>query len=155
MYHCPIEYSQWLSYMVEQGWKVHNSNMDGGKSWNVVGILISKFPILSKVFISRALNEGLHLRLALKRHRIAISNCFFALLKWKTILIISYSIQLLARFELHFLDLASFVTSLFDIKAMGVCTTLPKIREGDHFPTFEILGIASQLGYAQCYCIWW
>ena len=45
--------------------------------------------------------------------------------------------------ELHFSNLASFFTMLFDTKTVNVCTIhigQPKIRDGDHFPIFEVLG---------------
>ena len=48
--------------------------------------------------------------------------------------------------ELHFSNLASFVIVLFDAKIVGVCTIhidQPKIRGGDSFPIFGIVGMAS------------
>ena len=48
--------------------------------------------------------------------------------------------------ELHFSNLESFITVLFDANTMGVCTIhigRSKAKDGDCFPISEVLGIVS------------
>ena len=69
--------------------------MGRGKSYNV--------PLVAKVFIWRVLIGGLPLGLALKRRGLATGNCFFALFKWKIVLIDLYNVRLFVRFGVTFL----------------------------------------------------
>ena len=52
----------------------------------------------------------------------------------------------LYNLDLHFSNLTSFITMLFDTKTVGVCTihtNKPTIRDGDRFLIFEAEGVAS------------
>ena len=52
----------------------------------------------------------------------------------------------LSILELHCSYLASFIMMLLDTKTIGVCTIhigLFKIKDGDRFSIFKVLGIAS------------
>ena len=77
--------------MAEKIMEIHN--FDHGwwqiikHSWH------SKLPLVAKVFIWRVLIGGLPLGLALKRHGLATGNCFFALFKWKIVLIDLYNVR--------------------------------------------------------------
>ena len=83
----------------------------------------SKLPLVVKVFIWRVLIGELPLGLALKHCGLATGNYFFLHCsngrQYSSIYTMS---DCLSHLELHFSNLASFITMLFDTQTMGVCT---------------------------------
>ena len=75
LYHCSVEFLEWLSSKADEKWKINKSDH---RWWQIlICSWHSKLPLVAKVFIWRVLNGGLPLGLALKCHGLATSNCFF------------------------------------------------------------------------------
>ena len=141
-YHWSIE--SLLSFWLNKNGSYVTQIMDGGRLRNIVGLLIChllqrySFGISSKETWTRQL-------LCLHCWRKKLYSSFHTMPDCSSNLrYISQVWQVLSRF---YLMLRQWMFAQF--------TQVDRKTKTGSFPLSEILGIASILGYMQCFCIWW